>query len=89
MAKIPRAFWQRRLSPRLLLDIIGGAVDARLQPQVRAYEGDVMTMGFLKRCAVGGPQLSRSDQLMGSAAIVGFSLSLRRSVHAWRRTLSR
>jgi hypothetical protein len=64
----------QRLSPRLLLDIIGGAVDARLQPQVRANKGDVMTMGFLKRCAVGGPQLTRSDQLMGSAAMIVFSL---------------
>lgn len=64
----------QRLSMRLLLDIIGGAVDARLQPQVRANKGAVMAMGFLKRCAVGGPQLSKSDQLMGSAAIVVFSL---------------
>ena len=33
-----------------------------------------MTMGFLKRCAAGGPQLSKSDQLMGSAAMLVFSL---------------
>ena len=64
----------QRMSPRLLLDIIGGAVDARLQPQVHSNKGDVMTMGFLKRCAVGGPQLSKSEQLMGSAAMVVFSL---------------
>lgn len=64
----------QRLSPRLLLDIIGGAVDARLQPQVRSNKGDVMTMGFLKRCAVGGPQLSKKDELLGAAAMIGFSL---------------
>ena len=33
-----------------------------------------MTMGFLKRCAAGGPLLSKSDQLMGSAATLVFSL---------------
>jgi hypothetical protein len=65
---------RQRLSPRLLIDIIGGAVDARLRPQVRTNKGDVMTMGFLKRCAAGGPQLSKSDQLMGAAATVVFSL---------------
>ncbi|HUR20913.1 MAG TPA: hypothetical protein VMZ90_08915 [Vicinamibacterales bacterium] len=64
----------QRLSPRLLMDIIGGAVDARLQPQVRTNKGDVMTMGFLKRCAVGGPQLSKKEERLGAAAMIGFSL---------------
>lgn len=64
----------QRLSPRLLLDIIGGAVDARLQPQVRINRGDVMTMKLLKRCAVGGVQLSKKDELLGAAAMIGFSL---------------
>ena len=64
----------QRVTPRLLLDIIGGAVDARLQPQVRTIKGDVMTMGFLKRCAVGGPQLSKKEERLGAAAMIGFSL---------------
>lgn len=64
----------QRLSPRLLLDIIGGAVDARLQPQVRLAEGDTMTRNLLKRCAASGPQLSKREELLGAAAMIGFSL---------------
>ena len=64
----------QRLSPRLLLDIIGGAVDARLQPQVRRAGGDTMTRNLLKRCAASGPQLSKKEELFGAAAMIGFSL---------------
>ena len=64
----------QRLSPRLLLDIIGGAVDARLQPQVRTAGGDTMTRNLLKRCAASGPQLSKRDEKIGAAAMIGFSL---------------
>ena len=64
----------QRMSPRLLLDIIGGAVDARLQPQVRLAGGDTMTTNLLKRCAASGPQLSKKDELFGAAAMIGFSL---------------
>lgn len=64
----------QRLSPRLLLDIIGGAVDARLQPQVRMAGGDTMTRSLLKRCAASGPQLSKKDERLGAAAMIGFSL---------------
>lgn len=64
----------QRLSPRLLFDIIGGAVDARLQPQVRLAEGDTMTRNLLKRCAASGPQLSKKDELIGAGAMIGFSL---------------
>jgi hypothetical protein len=62
----------QRMSPRLLLDIIGGAVDARLQPQVRSKEGDVMAMTLLKRCAA-GPELSQRDQKHAAIAMVAFS----------------
>ena len=65
---------RQRLTPRLLLDIIGGAVDARLQPQVRTAEGDTMTRNLLKRCAASGPQLSKKEELLGAAAMIGFSL---------------
>ena len=65
---------RQRLTPRLLLDIIGGAVDARLQPQVRMAEGDTMTRNLLKRCAASGPQLSKKDELLRAAAMIGFSL---------------
>ena len=72
----------QRMSPRLLLDIIGGAVDARLQPQVRANKGEVMTMKLLKRCAAGGPQLSKREERIGAGAMIGFSL-LFASLYVW------
>ncbi len=72
----------QRLSPRLLFDIIGGAVDARLQPQVRLAGGDTMTTNLLKRCATSGPQLSTKDELVGGAAMIGFSL-LFAGVYIW------
>lgn len=62
------------MSPRLLLDIIGGAIDARMEPQVRANKGDVMTSRFLKRCSAGGPQLTKREELIGAGAMIGFSL---------------
>jgi hypothetical protein len=64
----------QRLSPRLLLDILGGAVDARLQPQVRLAGGDPMTRNLLKRCAASGPQLTKKEEVIGAAAMIGFSL---------------
>ena len=64
----------QRMSPRLLMDIIGGAVDARLQPQVRMAGGDTMTRNLLKRCAASGPPLSKKDEYLGAAAMIGFSL---------------
>ena len=65
---------KQRLSPRLLLDVIGGAVDARLQPQVRLAGGDTMTRNLLKRCAASGPQLTKKEERIGAAAMIGFSL---------------
>jgi hypothetical protein len=64
----------QRMSPRLLFDIIGGAIDARMEPQVRSNKGDVMTLNLLKRCAAGGPQLTKREELIGAGAMIGFSL---------------
>ena len=64
----------QRMSPRLLLDIIGGAIDARMEPQVRANKGDVMAMSLLKRCAAGGPQLTKREELAGAGAMIGASI---------------
>jgi len=63
----------QRLSPRLLLDIIGGAVDARLQPQVRSGKGHVMAMTLLKRCAA-GPGVSARDQKYAAVTMVACSV---------------
>ena len=77
----------QRMSPRLLLDIIGGAVDARLQPQVRTNKGDMMAMTLLKRCAA-GPELSTRDQRNTAATMVTFSL-LFGGLYVWAAYLYR
>ena len=63
----------QRMSPRLLLDIIGGAVDARLQPQVRTNRGDVMAMTLLKRCAARS-EVSTPDQRNAAVTMVAVSI---------------
>src|SRR5688572_33298465 len=63
----------QRLSPRLLFDIIGGAVDARLQPQVRTNRGDVMAMTLLKRCAARS-EVSTRDQRNAAVTMVAVSI---------------
>ncbi len=50
----------------MFLDVLGGAVDAHLHPQLR---NDILdpsqgeeTMSMLVRCAAGGPRLSKQDR---------------------------
>ena len=69
----------QRASMGLILDVLGGAVDARLHPQVRAGEKnlkgeDTMTKEMLRRCAAGGPKLSPIDQKIASMAVLFSSL---------------
>jgi hypothetical protein len=66
----------QRSSPGLIFDVIGGAIDAHLNPQIRApiqhsdskqsLQGksgdDTMTLAMLQRCAAGGPRLSPSER---------------------------
>lgn len=60
---------------RLVADVIGGAIDARLRRPPRAgHEGDVMTAGLLKRCARGGPQLTTAEAWRAAAILIGASL---------------
>lgn len=69
---------EQRASPGLILDVLAGAVDARLHPQVREKENskgeDTMTNEMMQRCAAGGPKLSKEDQKIASAAVVLCSL---------------
>jgi len=65
----------QRLSPGLVIDVLGGAVDAWLHPQIRTREQmtegeDTMTNEMLNRCAAGGPTLSKRDQFVGSVTLV-------------------
>ena len=65
----------------LVLDVLGGAVDARLHPQIgdsrsKQNEGDKMTNQMMKRCAAGGPKLSPADQKIASITMLASSLAM-------------
>jgi hypothetical protein len=59
-------------SPGLVLDVLAGAVDARLHPQIQHTHSkqikgdDTMTLEMLQRCAAGGPKLSPSERRIAS-----------------------
>lgn len=52
----------------MVFDVLGGAVDAHLHPQIqqsnsKAIKGDdTMTLAMLQRCSLGGPKLSPDDR---------------------------
>jgi hypothetical protein len=69
----------------LFLDVLGGAIDARLHPQIqhssmkqtdsKQIEGDdTMTTQMLQRCMAGGPKLSAQDQKIASIFMIGSAL---------------
>lgn len=62
----------QHISAGLVLDVIGGAIDAHLHPQIQnsqttqAQGGDMMTRSMLLRCAAGGPKLSPTERRTAS-----------------------
>lgn len=62
----------QRASVGLVLDVLGGAIDAHLYPQIQnsnskpIEEEDTMTLLMLQRCSAGGPKLSHRDQRIAS-----------------------
>jgi hypothetical protein len=58
----------QRPSVGLVLDVLAGAVDAHLHPQIQRSHSkqikgdDTMTLEMLQRCAAGGPKLSPSER---------------------------
>jgi hypothetical protein len=62
----------QRISAGLVLDVIGGAIDAHLYPQIQHSQttetqgGDRMTRSMLLRCAAGGPKLSPTERRTAS-----------------------
>jgi hypothetical protein len=63
----------------LLMDVLGGAVDARLHPQPAMAQtsktnGDEMTSAMFQRCMVGGPKLSTREQKAASMAMIASAL---------------
>jgi hypothetical protein len=72
----------QRASFGLVLDVIGGAVDAHLHPQVlsthsnQAQGEDTMTLALLQRCALGGPKLSPSERRFASMLAIMSALAM-------------
>jgi drug/metabolite transporter (DMT)-like permease len=68
----------QRASVGLVLDVLGGAIDAHLYPQIqqshskpiKEKEGDTMTLLMLQRCSAGGPKLSPRDQRIASLVMI-------------------
>ena len=56
------------LTLRLALDVIGGAIDARLQ-------GAKMATKLMTRCAAGGPKMTTDDAWRASGVMIGSSLA--------------
>jgi hypothetical protein len=72
----------QRASPSLVLDVLAGAIDARLHPQIqhsnaKQTEGDdTMTLAMLQRCAAGGPKLSPEERRIASRYARGSALAM-------------
>jgi hypothetical protein len=82
----------QRVSPGLIFDVIGGAIDAHLHPQIKAsasqqiasnqitsnrIQGDeTITLEMLQRCAAGGPKLSQRDQRIASFFMIVSALAM-------------
>ena len=70
----------QRASVGLVLDVLGGAIDAHLYPQIQnsnskpIKEEDTMTLLMLQRCSAGGPKLSPRDQRIASFFMILSSL---------------
>ena len=66
----------RRLTLGMMADVVAGAIDAHLHPQVReSVKGeDVMSNEMIERCAAGGPKLSARDQRIAAIGMIVVSL---------------
>src|SRR5271170_6266994 len=70
----------QRASVGLVLDVLGGAIDAHLYPQTQLSDStqtkgeDTMTFAMLQRCAAGGPKLSPSDRRIARRIMIGSAL---------------
>lgn len=75
-AEMTAVLGDTRLTPTVILDLVAGALDARLMPQPIAASGTekerAMFTNMMKRCAV-GPSISARDQLIGAAVMLGSS----------------
>ncbi len=72
----------QRASVGLVLDVLGGAIDAHLYPQIQHSHSqpikgdDTMTLEMLQRCAAGGPRLSPRDRRIASRFTILSALAI-------------
>jgi len=76
----------QRASVGLVLDLIGGAIDAYLHPQVLPSHSnqflnpnqgeDTMTIAMFERCAAGGPKLSPGERRFASTLAILSALAM-------------
>ena len=76
----------QRASVGLVLDLIGGAIDAHLHPQVLPSHSnqflnpnqgeDTMTTAMFERCAAGGPKLSPAERRFASTLAILSALAM-------------
>jgi hypothetical protein len=74
----------QRASAGLIVDVLAGAIDAHLHPQIQSSNSkpiiqgttgdDTMTLAMLQRCAIGGPKLSSSERRIASRLAISSSL---------------
>jgi hypothetical protein len=72
----------QRASLGLFFDILGGAVDAHVHPQIPQSHSeqikgdDTMTLAMLQRCAAGGSKLSPEDRRIASRVTIFGALAI-------------
>ncbi len=72
----------QRASAGLFFDVLAGAVDAHLHPQIQQSDSthiqgdDAMTVAMLRRCAFGGPKLSPSDRRVARRVMILSALTI-------------
>jgi hypothetical protein len=70
----------QRTSVGLFVDVLGGAVEAHLHPQIQYSSStpvqgeDTMTLAMFQRCAVGGPKLSPAERRIAYWLSIGTAL---------------
>jgi len=74
-------------SAGLIMDVLAGAIDARLHPQIQKSDSkqinskqikgdDTMTLEMLQRCSAGGPRLSHQDRRIASWFMISSGLAM-------------
>ncbi|MGB9235674.1 MAG: hypothetical protein WCC04_14785 [Terriglobales bacterium] len=72
----------QRASVGMVFDVLAGAIDAHLNPQIQRSDSkpikgeDTMTLAMFARCAAGGPRLSPSEKRIASRLSILSALAI-------------